>query len=239
MKKFLLYNIIILASVILLSNCSTLRRFHVKVDSISSPKSMKEISYFLYSGMENVIINDLQFIEYSAYIHKALQEKGYIRALNIENADTVIFLVYGIGDPKEHSYSYSVPTFGQTGISASSTTGTIITSGNVSTFTGGTTYTPTYGITGSKTYTGKYITYFRYIIMDCYDLKKYFEKEELIQLWRTVITSTGSSDDLRRVFPVLIAASSQYIGENTGKMIKVVIFENDKRVLDIKSSLQE
>ena len=49
-----------------------------------------------------------------------------------------------------------------------------------------------------------------------------------------MVTSTGLSSDLRRVFPILIGASQQYIGTNTGQKLKIKIYEDDKRILDVK-----
>ena len=48
-----------------------------------------------------------------------------------------------------------------------------------------------------------------------------------------------SLGDLRRVVPVLVAASQPYMGTNTGKQIKVRFTENDKRVVEIKKLNKE
>jgi len=43
---------------------------------------------------------------------------------------------------------------------------------------------------------------------------------------RTTLTSSGSSGgDLRRVFPIMVAASHQCLGMNTGKQIRPVLQE--------------
>jgi hypothetical protein len=80
------------------------------------------------------------------------------------------------------------------------------------------------------------IRYARLIIIRAYDYKKYREMKEEVQLWQTTIDSVGSSDDLRRVFPVLIAASQPYIGTNLNKKVRVVLTEEDNRVATIKST---
>ena len=54
-------------------------------------------------------------------------------------------------------------------------------------------------------------------------------------MWKTIIKSTGSSGDLRRVFPVMIGASYKYFDNNTHKEIFVDITdEKDPRVISIK-----
>jgi hypothetical protein len=71
-------------------------------------------------------------------------------------------------------------------------------------------------------------------VLDALDLDAYHKTEEEVQLWKTSITSTGSSGDLRRVFPILVAASMSYISKNTGQIIAVSIKENDKKIVEIK-----
>jgi hypothetical protein len=65
-------------------------------------------------------------------------------------------------------------------------------------------------------------------------LKRYRETNKLNEVWKTDIVSTGSSGDLRRVFPVLIAGAAKYIGENTGQQVNVELYEDSKEVLEIK-----
>ena len=48
--------------------------------------------------------------------------------------------------------------------------------------------------------------------------------------------STGSSGDLRRVVPALVAASSQYLGKNTGRRMEIVIGEDSPAVTQIKGT---
>ena len=70
--------------------------------------------------------------------------------------------------------------------------------------------------------------------LDAVDLDEYRETEKEIQLWKTTVTSSGSSGDLRQVFPILVAAAKPHIGSNTGKKVKVILSEGDKRVTEIK-----
>ena len=129
----------------------------------------------------------------------------------------------------------SMPTEVQTGISSSHTYGWLHSYGNSATYSGTTTYTPTYGVVGSRQHTGTYINFTRYISLDALDLKIYRGSKQEKQIWKTGIFSTGHSGDLRRVFPVMIAAAAQYIGENTGKKIEVRLSEDDARVKAIKA----
>lgn len=224
--------VLICLIIALLSGCAT---FRVNVDSISSSDAESKKSYILLPGLKNMEPTDLQFKEYAIYIEKALTSRGFVKANGLEDASIAIFLVYGIGNPQENIYSYSLPIWGQTGVSSADTFGHINTFGNTTTYSGTTIYTPTYGITGYMPIVNSYTTYFRFLMLDAVDLDEYKQSQKITQLWQTTVTSAGSSDDLRFVFPILVAASKPYIGTNTGKKVEISLTENDESVVEIKN----
>jgi len=223
--------------ILLMTGCATITpQFHVNVDSLSTGNSNEGKNYILIPGNEGVNINDLQFKEYALYINRVLISLGYISAKSFEKADLAIFLSYGIGDPQEHQYSYSLPVFGQTGVSSANTYGTLNSFGNYSSVT---TFTPTYGVTGYTSHAGAYSQFFRFMLLETYDLDIYRKSKKEIQVWKTMVTSTGSSGDLRMVFPILVAASKPYIGSNTGQQVKIILDENDQSIIDVKTGISE
>ncbi|MBY7860724.1 hypothetical protein KW419_21075 [Vibrio fluvialis] len=226
--------LLIVVLLTLLSGCASTPTFYSYVDSISAPEAKDKKTYVLFPGNKDTSPDDLQYIEYKNYIINALNYNGFIIANDFENADVAIFLGYGIGDPQTEQYSYSVPTWGQTGVSSATTYGTLNTFGSTSTYSGTTTYTPTYGITGSTTHIGTRTTFFRFLKLTAYDVDEYKRTEKLKQVWQTTVTSSGSSGDLRQVLPILAAASSPYLGTNTGKKLAVDLKENDPSVIKIK-----
>jgi hypothetical protein len=233
--------VLILGFTLLLSACTTGRstqsqkvKFHCLIDSICSETAHLKKKYILLPGNKGTNPEDLQFKEYAKYIHRVLQPRGYEQVTNPEEAQIAIFLAYGIGEPKEHQYTYNVPTWGQTGISSGSTYGTIYNYGGMSTYSGTTTYQPQYGITGSRQITGSYITYTRYMVLDAYDFEAFRESQKSIQVWRTNVISTGRTGDLRAVFPYLATASMYWIGENSGRTIESVLDLDDERVRKIQ-----
>ena len=177
---------------------------------------------------------DLEFREYSEYLHRALALKGFVPATSVDDADIAIFVRYGLGDPRSESYSYSIPTYGQTGGGTTTYSGTTYGSGG-STYSSGTiTQAPTYGVTGVQTYSGTRTSYFRFLTLDAIDLSQYEEGKDIVPAWKTTVTSRGSSSDLRRVFPVLVGASQEHIGTNTGKQVTVELTETDARVKQVR-----
>lgn len=209
--------------------------YRVQVDSISASNSSNMRSYVLLPGNDDTTPSDLQFMEFGKYIKHVLSSKGYVEADDFNEADLAIFLAYGIGDPQEHQYTYNLPVWGETGVSSSYTHGTLYSYGNYGTYSGTTTYTPSYGITGYTTHMGTYLTYFRFMVLDAYDMQKSRESQDLVQAWKTTVTSMGSSGDLRRVFPILAAASKDYIASNTRQKVDRTLCETDKAVVEIKT----
>ncbi len=231
---FVTFFVLIGLSFVLGSCASTAVSFSVSVNSLSSASVPVKKSYIILPGNEGVKLSDLEFIEYESYLIRALNNRGFVLADSLEVADVAILLSYGIGDPKDHQYSFAIPTWGQTGVSSSSTYGSASSYGNTTTYSSTTTYRPTWGVTGYNRYSGSYTTYFRYVVIQGYDLKEYIRSEELVQLWQTQITSRGLSSDLRYVFPVLIAAASDYLASDTRRVIDIDLTENDIRVRRVK-----
>jgi len=223
----------------LVSGCES-TRYLVGVNSINDgEKIMSTKKVIIFSGIKDITKEDLQFKEYERYVTKAFIKKGYVVTNNPEEADIGVFLTYGIGGPQEHTYNYSMPVFGQTGVSSAQTFGTVQGFGNSATYSGTTTYTPSYGIVGATSGVGTVVTYTRFMRLDAYDLAGYRESKKEKHLWRTDTSSTGTSGDLRMIFPVMVAAAAPYIGENTEKTIEINLEENDKRIIEIKSTLNE
>jgi hypothetical protein len=211
--------------------CAGIPRYTVDVDSINSPGAETKNKYVLMPGEKGVNADNLQFKEYAVYVERALAAKGFVKAADINNANISVYLSYGIGEPQDHQYVYSFPVWGQTGYVTSYSYVQVDDKGNYHTVE---TYTPTYGIVGSDVQTATITTYNRFIILDALDLDASKTTEKHIQLWQTTITSIGTNDDLRLAFPVMLGAAKEYIGTNTGKKVKVTLYDNDKRVLDVK-----
>jgi hypothetical protein len=132
------------------SGCAEMkvRRFQIDVDSISTPAANEKKRYLLLPRNKNIPHDDLQYLEFTRYIEKAMGEKGFTRVGTPEESEVIVFFTYGIGNAEKHLSSYTIPHFGQTGVSASQATGTLSSFGGVSSFLGMTTYKPTFGVTG-------------------------------------------------------------------------------------------
>lgn len=209
--------------------------FSIFVDSINADNAPKHKSYIVASGNKQISSADLQFREYASQIEKALTGQGFTKVSNPEDAEIVVALTYGISNPKESTASYSLPVFGQTGIASSTTYGQISPQGSFS----GTTYnTPSFGVTGYMPVSENFTTYTRHFVAIAFDVAASKEKGQDVQLWKTTVTSTGSSGDLRYVFPYMVYAARSYLGKNTGKKIEVGLSSDSPDVAAYRSGTQ-
>ena len=230
--------IVIVIMVVLLSlGCSTMKStYYVDLTGFSrSDLTSGPVRYTLAPADKNVSRNDLQFEEFCKYVDSAMIKNGYLKAESIDDATVVIFFYYGIGNPKEHQYSYSSSMFEQTAVSSSSTEDATNSSEDSGTSQGTATHTPQHGITRYQQMQENNINYYRYLSLSAIDLQKYKEDQQITELWRLEVSSTGSSSDLRIVVPVMVAASEKYIGKSTGKAISISVKDDDPAVIEMRS----
>ena len=218
MKKnvFILISGVISIFVLLISGCAPfpvgpMGIYSVEVDSIAAPDAdLKNKTYVLSSAMKNVSNDDLQFKEFAKYIENALAKTGYKR-VDSENADLIIRLAYGIGQPNTET--------------------------NTQTYTTSTGYSYQVGWTWinvppkTETVTTKKTTYERFLLLEAYN-----SKDRRSQLWRTTVKSEGWNSDLRVVLPHMIAAAIYDFGTDTRGKLATAMYQNAPRVLDIMRS---
>jgi|GEM_PF-1370019 hypothetical protein len=167
------------------------------ISSFAAPDAYsKGKVYYIASAIQNVIDDDLEFQEIAGYLENSLIQKGLIRTKNKKEADLLIRLGYGIGNPQ---------TISETGE----------TSGGYSYRVGSMWFTEP-----PQTQTVTYTSYMRTMIVEAYDLKDSNRKS---QLWKTTIQSNGYLSDLRVILPYMIAGSMVEMGTNTGQQKTVTI----------------
>ncbi len=227
--------------IILLSGCSSLgkARFNVAVDSFASRDASSKKTYLLLPGNQGVTETDLEFQEYAAYFKGIMDIKGYVYTTSKEEADLAVYLSYGIGDPETYQYAYSLPEWGHTGYLSSRTYVTGVDEDGEKTYRSYTTFTPTWGYRGYSTYIDTKTAYRCFVVIAAYDYEQYKNDETEVQLWKTTVTSTGASDDLRRILPVLMAASEPYLSTDTGQKVYLTLYEEDDAVLKVKDAAAE
>lgn len=223
-----------------LSSCATVpSRCNVAINSFAGPEAEKKRNFIILPGLDGVSANDLEFQEYASLASRVMEGQGFTKAPTGQEANLVVFLAYSIGEPETRKYTYAVPHFGQTGVSSSTTYGSVNSTGYGSANYSATTYnTPSYGITGYSSQVGSVTTFTRVLSLEGVDLDFYRQSAQVRQLWKTKVASVGSSGDLRSLVPVLLVAASQYIGGSTGQIINIEISLSDPRINTLRGGVE-
>lgn len=208
------------------------------VDAYAGAEALTKVVYSLLPLNEGVSEDDLQFREFATYADIILQSNGMRPAASGAPPEVFIFLGYGIGEPERTEQVYSLPMWGQTGVSSSTTTATAHSYGSSTTVNAKTNYTPTYGITGYSQHTKVSISYTRYLTMTAIDRAASEERRRAVEVWRTSIVSTGSTGDLRAIFPILAASALRLIGKNPGRRVVVTLDDYSPEVVWVKREVQ-
>lgn len=207
--------------------------FRVEVDGLAAPTNYAK-SYVLLTGTEDVAEDDLQFKEFATYVRGAMARRGYVEVSSPSTAEVAVFMTYGIGDPQTRRVTRTIPLYGPIEGGTSSVSLSTLGPDGLTLTTGTITTPSTYGQIGTRTQTRESITYFRYLILDAWDLNAFRSSQKAVPVWKTIVTSTGISGDLRVVFPILVAASEPFIGLNTGGRMRVELKESDPRVVAVR-----
>jgi hypothetical protein len=93
------------------------------------------------------------------------------------------------------------------------------------------------GVVGHRTYTQKNVEYDRYVQLTAVDVARYRADGTIVDVWRTTVTSSGFSDDLRRVHPVLMAGAMRRLGTDTRGKQRITVTEHHPRARYIRGEL--
>ncbi|MEI8594023.1 DUF4136 domain-containing protein [Photobacterium sp. Hal280] len=158
--------------------------------------------------------NSLEYKTYQNLIKQQLSNYNFTEATSNEIPDVVISFGYGIDNGREKLAS--VPIYGQTGVSSSTTYGTLNNYGQFGTYSGTTTYTPSYGVVGTSTYSKT--EYERGMWLFMVDAKSIGSGTENLKiLYEATIKSSGSSSQLSRIMPAMIQALFEEFPGESGK----------------------
>lgn len=197
---------------LLLTGCATApqpMRIRSDVDALAVNDAQSMRRFVILPGDNGLKEQDLQFIEFKAYVEKVLAKRGFTKADSLQNGDVAVFLSYGVGEPQAYQVSYDVPVWNNMGFYP---------------------YYRRYGFYPSMSpyYTQRietYMLYKRYLSLEAYDMEAYLQRKTPKQLWKITVQSRGTSNDLRLTMPYMLTAMQPYIGTNTGHMVIVDVDE--------------
>lgn len=226
--------LLVVMALLLLSGCA--KHIECQVNSFSNYANPKGNKYFILSANKDVPTSDLEFAEYARHIGTVLNKNGLQRVDSLDEASIVVFLGYGISDPKHTRYSYTIPEYGKTSGGSSSFSSTTFGQGGMYNTFGTINTQPEYGVTGYKQVSGVKTRFTGHILLDAYDLDTYKRTKELKPMWKIVVTSSGPKGDLRYIVPYMATSFDGFVGINSMGNVPVKVKTNDDRVIQLQSS---
>ena len=215
MKKSL-YTLIISFGLILFNGCTTtINKYRVTVDAITANHALiQPTSYTIRALGEKTNAKDLRFQRHAQYLETILKDLSYTPSTHPGLAKQTIYFDYGIEKIHEERRVYREPEV-HIGVSWGFPYRYYHRY-----------YDPFWydaGYTTYRTYEKRYPVYNRYIVI--------LAKDQMNQeLWRVDASSSGESNNLNQIIPLLIEASKPYIGKSTEKPITITITEKlDKK----------
>ena len=160
--------------------------------------NLTERNYYTWEYSQDQ--NPLQFEAFTKQIIDLTKTHNFYEVTDPNDAKYVFTIKFSIDDGKTETNS--IPVFGQTGVSSSTTSGHINSYGD---YSGRTTYTPSFGVVGSTTY--EETTYSKKIELNVYERKDFLEHlNQSKSLYYSVATSQGTSSDINYIIPILLNA---------------------------------
>ena len=186
MKKVLLVLALVMGAV---ANAFSRDIYESEVQSFGN-YNMVGKTFYVISADPKVSNKDLEFQDYKDYITQCLILKGAILCENSDSADVCVLFDYGVVD-KSYVANVAIPIWGIT--TTSRYINTIVT-----------------GVLNSKE---DIQDYRRVINLYAYDNKD--RTSDPIMLWKTNISSFGSSRDMQEVLPYIAHAAIPYMGKQS------------------------
>ena len=222
MKKMLLMLALVMSAV---TNAYSRDIYESEIQSFGN-YNMEGKTFYVISANPNVSNKDLEFQEYKDYITQCLMIKKAIPCENSDSADVCVLFDYGVGD-KSYVANVSIPIWGIT------TTSRYI------------------NIIATRVLNSKedIQDYRRVINLYAYDNKD--RTGDPVMLWKTNISSSGSSRDLQEVLPYIAHTAIPYMGQQTNGIktlqvspynIKVFLIRNKyylKKGLSLASEVKD
>lgn len=199
------------------AGCAGIRPVHsdvVAFHDLDGKNLPRTYAIGLLTGQES----SLEFITYQRVIESELAKKGMASA-PLREADAIIYFNYHIDDGR--TVFSTVPVWGQTGTSGSYTTGTVSTVGSNSTLNATTTYTPTYGVTGSQTVSRK--EYARQLKLYMYRRSE-LDAGKIRPFYEGTVNSNGSGSSVAAVISQMSKALFEDFPGKSGKTRRTTNF---------------
>lgn len=209
----------------------------VEVQSYAKPEA-KSLLRYTYDKPEDP--TNLADSEYRQMIDRAMNEAGFVKAAIPTVADFSLKTDFGSSGPELSQYTYQEPVYGQTGVEVHRRVIPTRSHGYIEK----TTYEPVYDVVGYQDRIKTETIYRSHITLTA--LRKQSQTDPHLSktkpaseeaIWQVSITYAGSQNDLRWLFPILLAGGRPYFGLSSGSERQISVQNDDPSVNHIRSGV--
>jgi len=189
----------------------------VRVDAIAETTAPAgEIRYVLVNGNAGETEDDLFFREFWSYFAPILAEKGYRRVADARQADVRIRFRYAVSEGHTGISTFTHPVYALTGGETINITETKTDASGKTTTTRSTVEVPVRErYVGTRVERRRYTLFTSSAVLEARRMRPPKGRKPRM-LWKTLISSTSESNDLRAIMPVMAAAARPYLTGNSG-----------------------
>jgi hypothetical protein len=180
------------------------------ISSVAMPDSSGKKRYLLVAGQTLDADSATKLAGCAAYLHRVLEQHGFVRADRDKRADVLIVYSFRIGEPMVSNYGFATPQKRWTGVGSPHAMLSLATAesglgASCLDYGGGRLQRPA---NGTKS------------LHDCllslraYDYTAYRQEKKLRPVWATTARCLGSPDQPQAVFLALMQSAEPYLAKN-------------------------
>lgn len=226
-----------LLATLLLAGCVT--STEVKVDSLAKPNAASAVSYQIRNKNPALEEDSLRYREAAGLVRTALSGRGLYEAPAGVKPDLIVDLDFGLGAPVSRRETVSEPVYMtvpgrlrtervQVGTDAQ---------GRPVYQTVTVQDPPSTEFAGYREYQITVTVYEKFLRLSARENKDAVEGRPPAEIWTIDVTSEGESRDLRKHLPILVAASIDFVGQDSKGQKVLRIKDTDKDVAFVKRGL--
>lgn len=219
-------------------------RYAIQTEAYHITTPEKRIAIILPS-VKGLTKDDLEFLAIKPIIENILDSNFYQITEDESIADTIVFVNFGVSDPKSVTQTWSEPVYEYITPKSpqpTTTTHNVYNSygqnlGQVeSTTTQGNPYQvnlPQAVYRGERIQSKTTTSYTRHLIIEATDYKEFKASGRIRNYWKVITTSEGESNDIRKVLPFMGVITRQIVETDTGGKVNRSIYANDPRAKNL------
>jgi hypothetical protein len=230
--------LVALLNLLFSAGCDKNPSYKIEVDAVHNPDIQGLGSYKIVASSAMISEKDLRYKEAEKYVKTALSGKGFYEAEDVESADMIVDIDYGISEPRIETKTISEPIVVNFGSGWKKIT-VMVNDGFGGQFpTTRTVYDPPQRETVG--YNKRRIpikTYTKHLVIKARARKSKDEKKAPELAWTVWVTSNDENGDLREYLPVMAAAAIRYVGTSTRETEEIKLKGRDEVVEFVKAGM--